>query len=218
MTSKQIESYLENKDASYITLQMFNERQEDKYPAFTFCFKSDYGSTYSRKVNELHINRSQYSFLLKGGSESTDILDNYFQRSLQNDHNLFSLKIEEVLTKFDFTTKNGKHFTAYSNHTFIPSKLIDAALFLSYQDPDHVCYTRKTEGQEMIGSIRETDTVYLNVNSFFEHDVNANLYINGSIQIFLHHPLQFIRSMDKPVFEQGFRNEELNENKKLKFS
>ena len=46
MVLNQIERYSRNEDMSQITLRKFNQRPEDKYPTFTFCFKSENGFIY----------------------------------------------------------------------------------------------------------------------------------------------------------------------------
>ena len=114
MTLSQIQSYYENKDSSTVALKNFNERPEDKYPTFTFCIKSENGFIFSRDVEEMHLTRTQYGHHLRGGLTLNNTSDKYFQRSILNDYQLFSMKLISILTKFDFTTKTGQESISYN--------------------------------------------------------------------------------------------------------
>ena len=215
MTLSQIHSYSENKDSSTVALKMFNERPEDNYPTFTFCIKSENGFIFSRDVEEMHLTRTQYGYHLRGGVTLNSTSDKYFQRSILNDYQLFSMKLVSILTQFDFTTKTGMESISY-NENMTDKEVIGRAFYHSYRDPDRVCYTRKTESRNMIRSIRKEDSVHLDINNFIDSDEDSNILFSGTFDIFLHHPNQFIRSMDKPVFSISFNRSksEMNENKK----
>ena len=83
MTITQILRYFENNDASYIVFRQFNERHIDNYPTFTFCLYQYRGGSYSDTVNELHLTKEQYSYLLKGGIYSTNKSADKFKKMLK---------------------------------------------------------------------------------------------------------------------------------------
>ena len=176
MTWNHIGNYYRNDDSSYVSLERFNSRPQDNYPTFTICFKSENGFIYSRNVEELHVTRNQYAHLLRGGSTEKNTSDEYFQRVVNNDFELFSMKISAILSKFEFTTKTEKGSISY-NARSKNKELVDAEFNIAYQDADRVCYSRKSEVEKMLGSIRKHDSVHLNVRDFFESDNDINLYL-----------------------------------------
>ena len=61
--SRQLREYLEDNDASQITVRKFNAQSEDAYPTYSFCVKSMYGSIYTENVKEIYGTRLYLSLI-----------------------------------------------------------------------------------------------------------------------------------------------------------
>ena len=186
--------YAENGDASYVTFRRFMERPEDQYPTYTFCFADNPNFVFSDAVNELKISRDDYSSLLKGVvANSNDTYDN-LKTAVDNTDERFTKKFEDVILGIEFKTNNPT--TSFSmdhqNLSLRDSGIQDIPLYVSHQDPDRVCFTRRQEsgfGQD-----------FQRIHDRIEFDPTELKGVR--FQLYVHHPSQFTRSMQTPAFEK----------------
>ena len=207
MVQNQIESYFRNQDMSQITLRTFNQRSEDKYPTFTTCLKSENGFIYPEDVtDELEVSKKDYTNILRGEPNSKNMSEESIKTILRKDYDNFSIKLHTLLTNFTFRTRHETETISYSvkltNSTNFEQ--IKRNFYISHQDSSQTCYTR-TSDLSIDRLIRKKDYVHFNFAHLVQHfEENYNSPLEGSLQIFIHHPLQFMRSMDKPVFDISF--------------
>ena len=207
MTFTQIQHYFENHDASFIRFHRFNERTIDKYPTFTFCFSVDGSGSrpgrsidddgiYSEAVTEVHMTKQDYSNLLKGLNGSTEKSTENSKKIVGLDNEMFTMKLEMFLEAFNFRAKPETKTINYHKRADKNKRVqkIQSGFYVSHQDPDQICFTRKSEMET--NSFRKEDEVSVNLKQLIKW-----LGYSGLFRIYIHHPEQFTRSMDKPVFE-----------------
>ena len=200
--------YGENNDAISITMKKFNEYPNDKYPTFSLCFNGDEFHWYRDEeiFKAYSLNATQYTKMLKGETalmnefnehsklykkESVLVEDGYL-----TNFETFHLQLTDFLLELQYITeteKNDVHIRndIQSNETFEPH------MYLSYQTPDIICFTRNE--QDMHNIIRKHDLITLN-STFLGH----HMFNDTGIQIFIHYPGQLIRSLDKPKYSASF--------------
>ena len=171
------------------------DRRKDQYPTFTFCFADNPKFVYSDAVKELSLSKEEYSKLLTGNA---NITDENFLRALENGNEKFSMQLQNIILKIDFETKDPRKSVSIDKNT-IESKhtnIKDLPLYISHQDPDRICFTRKEDvefGQEFL---RIEDRVHLETT-----------YIGGvSFLLYTHYPGQFTRYIQRPVYETNLTN------------
>ena len=104
--------------------------------------------------------------------------------------NLFELKLEWLYEKIEF---NAEH----PNDSLILSADVNSdnplPFYVSYQDPNKVCFTRKDDNKE--GIIRMEDILSMPFQRWIEFSRDL------IFTIFVHHPGQLLRVFDAPVFK-----------------
>ena len=197
--------YFENRDSTAIAYREYDDTDVDVYPTFTLCFTG----TSLRWLNDHHIfdsynlNATQYELMLKGETarryEFDDTNATYRRKEVlmsDGDHlcfSLFSLQIQDILVKVEFSTEDSKKDVSFDNES--PSEINTFPLKMNYQDVDRICFTRKTSTDFI--SIRSNDKVYFNRSLF-------SLYPNAKIDIFVHYPNQLIKVLNNPAFTTEF--------------
>ena len=78
----------------------------------------------------------------------------------------------------------------------------DLPFYVSYQDPDNVCFTRNNDKRE--GTIRIRDILMLNKKELKRFDTMV------SIKFFVHHPGQLLRGFNAPIVHGYLRDLDSN--------
>ena len=198
MTITQILRYFENNDVSLVSFKRFNERPIDKYPTFTFCFYDDRGGIYSETVTELHVSKEEYSDLLKGRNVATNKSAEKFNRIVDEDYEMFTMKLDALLYSFAFAAKNANNTISF-NHQRDKNdqvQITKSAFYISYQDPDQICFTRNSHLKTGTDFLRKEDKVLLDF-----YLLTVLKYLPRYLRIYIHYPGQFIRHKDIPAFE-----------------
>ena len=172
------------------------EQPKDLFPTFTFCFADDPEIVYSDAVHELRISKQDYSNLLKGKTNTTE---KNLQRAVENGNKRFAMQLQNYLLNIEFETKDpSKSFSIDKNTDNIVNwKMKDLPVYISHQDADRICFTRKEPieiGEEFL---RIADRI--NFETTYLQGVRFLLYV--------HYPGQFTRHIQRPVFEKKFIND-----------
>ena len=109
--------------------------------------------------------------------------------------NMFSIEFEELYDYIEFKTENSNDslelFSNINSNESLP-------VYLSYQDPSTICFTRKDD--KNLNIIRIEDSLNLLRVELEKFQVRLKL------KIFIHHPGQLLRGFDAPVFESEMRH------------
>ena len=222
MTTKEILRFFQNNDKSTIEYKSFARSTEDTYPTFSFCFYDD-NHDLNRKYgwypyfNDDLRNENSPRFLpvedpsaiklfgiLAGkkfkskGSNKEDfdirnISGSYFKS--------LTLKFEKLYHRIEFDAFNRNddlrlpympRVDANCNCDISEKYNKSLPFYVAYQDPERMCFTRNDDFGKHI--IRNMDRVWLRREELlkFGHWV--------SLEIFLHHPGQFLRVLDTPIY------------------
>ena len=201
MSTLQILRYFENKSTSSITYRKFNNVPSDLYPSFSICVEDEYGGIYNRQYFSVKFGdsskRVDYQTKLKGESQA-----NMNSSNLNISENIFEMDIES-------TTNDWRAMLSYYKLTIINgSRTIKNMygdiwapdfpnIYLSYQDPLKLCFTRKTIFEKDI--IRREDLLWM-------QRAKSLLSILGpraKIILYIHPQGQLIRNFDRPVHDFG---------------
>ena len=169
------------------------DQPKDHYPAFTFCFSGGPDFVYSDAIKELQMSKEEYSMLLRGDSLYTNYTEGKWQRAVEISNQRFSIQIQRMLWNIHFKTKEpSKSFVLDKKVDDISSFVMeDLPFYISYQDPDKICFTRKQESDVGLDFLRLEDHV--------EFDAT---YLKGAhFLLYIHYPGQFSRNIQRPVFE-----------------
>ena len=200
--------YSENNDAISITMKKFNEHQNDKYPTFSLCFEGDKFHWYRDEeiFKAYSLNATQYTKMLKGETalmskfnedsklykkESVFIEDGY-----QPNFETFHLQLTDLLLELEYVSENS-HNDVYIRNEIHSNESFEPHMYLSYQTPDTICFTRNE--QDMPNIVRKHDLITLNSTFVGNHMFNDTV-----IQIFIHYPGQLMQSLDKPKYTASF--------------
>ena len=201
MSTLQAIRYLGNKSTSSINYRKFNEFPSDLYPSFSICVEDEYGAIYNKtyffeKIGD-RSKRLDYQKLLKGEYES-----NMNSSNVNISNNLFEMDI-------DATTNDWRSMLSFYKLTIInASRKIKKMygdmwaedfpnLYLSYQDPIKLCFTRKTVFEQ--GIIRKEDLLWLKRAK----NLLSILGPRAKLFLYIHQQGQLIRNFDKPVHDVG---------------
>ena len=185
---------LENHDSSFVGYKTFHETPIDRYPTFSICLWSDLGPGLKHIFNEdmknkIGLSAREYQQLLKG----TDMVRNQsgtiisFLNVSHVDYNQFTLTLDSLLYAFEFETYDAKLNGSIQKYK---ESMETIPLYLSYTDPDTLCFTRKSKFESKI--IRTKDWLSL--------DLKYLKSIFGDLHIYIHHPGQLTRSLGSPNF------------------
>lgn len=208
MTLKETFRYLENSDASSISFKEFAKTSQDTYPTFSVCITDDQkhddfvGLIYSYYKNDIQHTLSSWNILdymafpkvLQGQAIQTDSIngDTYTQfdaRNISIDYfNSLTIDLKELVNMVEFqTVKNTIEIESMNSDSKLP-------FYVSYQDPETLCFTRKKdEGKH---GVRISDLV-----SFYKYQILDRFHGGTVFNFYLHHPGQLLRVLDTPIFK-----------------
>ena len=210
MTTKETLRYFKNEDTSTVSYKYFASSQRDSYPIFSFCLTDteDLGLIYSYFKYDikytfpvLNGNYSTFVRMLKGQNavlgvgheEGVDI------RNLSEAYaNTFEFKFKWLYRSIEFKTEQPNDSLTFNAGLDYDSPL---PFYVSYQDPDRVCFTRKEDRKDNIIRIEDTFSTNGKIFSRYSSPAISNFDRRINLKIFIHHPGQLLRVFDSPVFE-----------------
>ena len=179
---------------SKVSFRLFNQINEDKYPDITFCLE---GNHIKDSTEEFQLSPTVVSDIMKG-KVSTDSLDQRLSKKIidSKSDELF-IDLSEILLSFAFTTNDNS--TVYSKqmvHSDDPSRKIKSVFQSTYSDPDKVCFTRNSFLETGTGTLRKQDEIIFDIRH-----MTGWFYL----KLFLHYPGQFIRTIERPIYEMEIK-------------
>ena len=198
MTILQVLRYVSNDDISTFAYKQFNKSPRDKYPTFTLCFQSNVGDIFNHSylngtIGENDKNGRIYMDVLYG----KDVDDVFFRTLLLEDFEKATINIETLMTGFNQLTSppTGTKLSALDKNQ---NKFLNT-MYVSYQDPDKCCFTRKNKFQNSMYKVTEDMTINL---AGWETKDDLNLYV------YIHYPGQFTRALEsnKDVLRYSIRS------------
>ena len=194
-------TWLENNDASSIGFKYYNDKEQDVYPTFSFCFRSiENGALFTHFETELMkkflLRPTDFEILLKG-YEINDDNSGYsdFQNISGIEYDQYMIKLEDIVLALQFLTTDDQDDYTYDNvhgDANITGNDQEWRFYISHVDPTTVCFSRKSKYVQNL--IRKSDAVLLSIEKMKEW--NKFLYLH----VYVHHPGQLIRFLDKPIF------------------
>ena len=199
MATKETLRYFDNNDRSVISYKRFADSPQDIYPTFSICIsdKSEnwykfFKDDFDYAIPILNGRYYQYGRLLKG----MDVYDIQLDiRNISEDYgSIFIMKLEQLYDMINFTTQYKKYDLSLnaesdSNEPF--------PFYVSYLDPQAVCYTRKDDPKE--NTIRIEDKIHLKASALKKFNKKETI-----LNIFMHHPGQLLRVFDAPIYQWNF--------------
>ena len=193
----QVIKFLNNDDSSSVNYKKFSINPTFDYPTYSFCYISTPWGTLQnmfeqRLISKYAITAKQWNLLLKG----SHIEKKHWRTSLefgnfsQIEQNNFSIEFKRFLKTFSdaaikFETRNDNDSKKYTtSHKLTETR----PFFLSYKDPDTMCFTRNNTA--ISGLVRTNDMIWFDIKYFKK--ANVNLYV------YLHHTGHLVRSLGKP--------------------
>ena len=207
MTVKFGIQYLENNDASVVTINRFNQKPSDAYPAFSFCLKGTAIHWYHKLAifDAYSINVGQYESLLKG-EEAFKYLQNESLRSYSKipvsygdgssrNFDKFHLDVADFMYGLKFVSERKEETFNYLHGKSVGEQ----PFYISYHTTDMICFSRNPN--DSLNSIRISDLLTFN-SSILGQDV----YRDAEIQIFVHYPSHLLNSFDNSRYkaQMGF--------------
>ena len=194
----QVLRFIRNEDTSTIIYKPFNKSPKDKYPTFSLCFSSTPWNSlqyiFDKDLVGNHaIDSYEWNMLMKGYAIKRKHWNTTLHRmdffGIYPQH--YTLSMEPFLKPFLNTAikleaKNEtKEFGQYKKQNE------SWPFYVSYTDPDKICYTRRTESKA--GLIQKNDMIWLSVEYFKASKVFLNIH--------LHHTGQLTRSFGTPDYK-----------------
>ena len=198
--------YSDNSDIQLITIKKFNQDKDNKYPSFSFCFKSPRFHWYhDTKIYESYgLNATQYQRMLKGENEEryhrNDLPRFYTKEPIfLNDGPIenfdkFHLKIEDFVRSLHFATESSSHDTIISN-SFGWNVSKEQPISLAFESADRICFSRNTI--DSLGLVRLSDSITLDSSLFPFHR-------DEEMEVFVHYPDQLIASLGNEKYLASF--------------
>ena len=197
MTVILIGRYQVNSSATSIAYRKYAERDEDKYPTFSLCFRGDglYQYDGSAVFKAYGINSANYERILDGKPA--------FRFDYDLTSKLYSKSAVPQGTKsnltFGYMVKNyyemlniikNQSVTYEGNVDSSKGPLVEKSQFyISYQTPKMRCFTRQWRDTSKL--IRTKESLYLDLSL---------LEFNAVVRLFIHYPGQLMRYLDSPSF------------------
>ena len=210
--------FTNNEDSSSISYKSFNKNPGDEYPTFSICLLSTpwhkLQHIFDADLIEKHaISSIEWNKLIKGYTIERNIWNTKldFSNFSSVEHYDFSLELDSLLKLFvnkaiEFETKNETQTRSYGKYN---KENESWPFFLSYEDPDTRCFTRKDTLET--GLVRKSDRMWM--------DLNYLKMTKISIHVYIHHTGQLIRSLGTPYFKMyGMELDNLNSKITLKLS
>lgn len=212
MIRKETLRYLENNDTSTITYKNFASSAQDTYPSFSICFIDAWqgGALYSYFKDDIastlklrNADYSTFAGILKGqkfpsvrSNESTFDIRNISETYA----NVFTIHLNKLYRRIKFDTENINDSIKLSSFVHDDKVL---PFYVSYQDPERVCFTRNDDKREKIMRVEDELTLLHQQLKRFHRRVTFNILI--------HHPGQLLRGFDVPVFDSRIQSREIGD-------
>ena len=201
MSMKQIERFLENRDASSIRYKRFNESPLDKYPTFSLCFKGPeiYWMNEKSLFDKFEVTSDQYVNIIKGNHAwkyEYDDESKAYRKIFINFNNLTGITFNESRLLLSDFVEDATYFSRKQHQSKVeeddePKR---AEFRIGYRTADEICFARNSKDQ--IDVIRLNDMIELK-KSLFE----IGMQLNIQLRIIVHYPDQLLRAFDKPGLE-----------------
>ena len=205
MTIKQILRYVNNDDASVVSFKLFLGSKEYEYPTFTICIANDPEIIYTDALNELHVTGTEYANALKGQTESLNDSHKNMENNMDINLNNFIIPLQKIVlaARFETEKENETVYFKAKNKIREQEGTIESVLEKNYQESDKLCFSRNLKSTNKILTARKYDEVVFDVFKIFDDWSSRLGKSNGSLQVFIHYPGQFIRNKDKPIYEKA---------------
>ena len=219
MATKETLRYAQNDDVSTIRYKPFANSPHDTYPTFSFCFSDKYKSGFlyfffKDEINyTIPILKGDYirlSQILKGEnvsirrSNDKEFLD--IRNISENHASMFKINFKQVYDWIEFRAEDENDKLKLNADYDLDEPL---PFFVSYNDPDAICFTRNSDIRKSI--VRITDMVFLRESSLKRF--GFDLFI--ALKIFIHHPGQLLRVYNAPIYETPIQQRKLKINFKI---
>ena len=235
MTFRESLRYLENSDTSSIGFKEFAKTPKDTYPTFSFCITDHQESEdsgigliyhyYKKDIENTlqefgHGGYMEFAKALKGRKTSIlkypDFSDinanwnesvNYDMRNISlSQFNSYTIDLKELVNMVEFGTEDiNDRIEIDVDQLRINSNL---PFYVSYQDPETICFTRKSDDKENIIRIYDLFSLITKQLDRFHPLVVFKIY--------LHHPGQLLRSFGSPVIQ--YTKQQFSRMKKTEFT
>ena len=190
----QIGNYLRNEDVSTITFKRLNSSPRDQYPTFTLCFVDKEimsGLTYnSQNLIGTNSGEDQNSLWEENDVDGTILTEKF-------DH--ASIKAKDLVQEFSTQTTAGTKVDEWPMEHGVLNGVNDDVetsatfpLYISYQDLQQVCYTRKYDDDLEV--MRKSDVLQVDLKK-----MKSQMGPAGILRIYVHNPGQFIRGIGKEL-------------------
>ena len=204
MATKETLRYTENNDRSSISYKRFADTPQDTYPTFSICFSddTDYWNIFFKDEFEYAIpilNGKYWLFgkILKGMKVyAGEYHDGHLDiRNISEDYgSVFMIKLEQLYDMIKFTTKDQKDDLSLNAKSDFNEPF---PFYVSYLDPQTVCYTRNDDFKENI--VRIEDKINLQTAALDKFNRKTT-----TMRIFIHHPGQVLRVLDTSIYQSKF--------------
>lgn len=210
-----IERWFENSDKSSISFKGFIDSPDDRYPTFSICLCSTgNGALYSyfaeQLMYEYHITYAEYELLLREEEGGNSVRNMDFRNISKINFKNYTLNLLDAVHSIEFKTNdvnNSFYYNGYDNN-ITDENDSKWPFFIGYIDPMTICFTKNSTFAPNKKQIRE----FILLNKTRLQEWNEYLYF----KIFIHHPGQLTRVLDKPIFDT-ILNVIYKENNHLKF-
>ena len=194
-----IHRWLQNIDASSIGFKRYNDKKQDLYPTYSFCFRSTgNGALFMHfemeLMTKLLLRPSDFELVLKG----KQVFDNFGHTDFQNISDIrfdeYMLKLKEIVIGLEFLTTSN-HDYKYDNsegHGNVTGYNKEWPFYISHIDPTRICFSRRSKYVQNL--IRKSDSILFSLDEM----KRWNKYLYFSVHA--HHPGQLTRVFDKPIF------------------
>ena len=186
--------YFMNENTSSISFIKFNTSPRDVYPSFTLCFKGNKGDTifnlskndalnYWKTITGKTYENKEQIKSLAGFSSATIDLRNMVKEFYTIDEN--NKKINRWIREKEHA------IPSKSNPLNSPSNSSIWPFYISFQNPDKICFSKHVTFQQ--SGIKKKDAITLNSKTL------SNLTGNGQLFLYVHYPQHTIRSFGEEV-------------------
>ena len=224
LSCKDIKRYIDNEDSSSIAYRIFNTAPRDKYPVVTICFDGKakaWHSIYNQKVlRKQGFSAGEYWKILTGRTNIT-----IGEMKKIPDFTDVTIKLKDLIRKYQIKDRNGRIFNRFNSKSYEKSLSGENAtissqnrsilpFYLSYLNPNRVCYSQRTEDNEIF--IKSYDIIFLDVEQLLSFNQPSDKY--GRLHIFVHYHGQIVRSFGKEVFVLPIEEDDMNKNINIRLS
>ena len=186
--------YLRNEDASSISFKEFNSSPRDSYPSFTLCFQGDKGDTI---YNISRDDAFKYWKMVSGKINATRDDINGLP-----DFSFITIELRNMIREFYTVDENNKKVNKWelekihsipsiNNQLISPTNSSIWPFYISYQNPDKICFTKNVTFQLI--DVKQKDVIT------FSTKILEQLNGMGQLFIYVHYPHHTIRSFGEEV-------------------